>query len=193
MSYIYSQEEMDMIFGLDENGNGCIRFREYHFYPNICQVCQIHDKEKSLQRYSRCKMVSYYSKQHQTEHWSAHKECCTAVSDLQRGFEGSSFFTKQRYLPKEQHLDWKIHLLNIMEERLKRQVSGCEKQMITYPKVCSVCQETDKKLLKTCLKYPQGNLCNKHEDDEVHPNIWALYTYCCTVDAYYARSVEMQL
>ena len=48
----------------------------------VCVVCALKRNSQSLFHCSNCKLVCYYSVQHQRKHWKAHKSVC-----LQHGSE----------------------------------------------------------------------------------------------------------
>ncbi|XP_033209629.1 uncharacterized protein LOC117168246 [Belonocnema kinseyi] len=163
------------------------------YYPNQCQICYCIDNEKSpLKRCSRCHLVSYCSKDHQAKDYKQHKSLCKVLSEL----GGPRLFQdlKKTEYPKDVSFAAKVELstkrsilkhavLSRITTKLDRKPFLYELQIVNFPRVCSVCFESDPALLRSCANCPQSSFCEKHGQDKTHSK------YCSGYNL--AREIEL--
>ena len=68
------------------------------FYVNTCHVCHCFDREKRLRRCSSCYLISYCGRDHQINHWPAHRKLCRVVKEIISKNGGPSIFGKTKGL-----------------------------------------------------------------------------------------------
>ncbi|XP_033209945.1 uncharacterized protein LOC117168418 [Belonocnema kinseyi] len=181
---------LSMAKGLDITDRESLPFQKEEgsfkrYYPNHCQICQCIDNEKSpLKRCSRCQLVSYCGKEHQAQDFKQHKDLCKALSKLggPRLFvdlkktqfsEDAPIETKIMLMAKRSFL--KMDILSQITTQLNRKPYFYELQIVNFPRVCSVCFESNPTKLQSCPNCPQSSFCVEHRDDPSHSKICSCF------------------
>jgi splicing suppressor protein 51 len=130
------------------------------FLTDVCHVCKSSaSSSSSLKKCSNCKMISYCSKDHQKEHWVAHKDLCKAISKICTQNRMTNLFGKAVGISPDEYRYYRTHCINKCEKELGRELYLWEKEMICYPQVCHTCYEFDTQKLNTCQKCHHVSYC----------------------------------
>lgn len=130
------------------------------FLYYVCHVCKSLESSKcSLKKCNNCKMISYCSKEHQREHWTAHKDLCKVISKICKHNKMTNLFEKALGISPDQYRYYRSHYINECTKELGRELYLWEKEMIYYPEVCHTCYESDRKKLTTCQKCHHVSYC----------------------------------
>lgn len=130
------------------------------FLSYVCHVCKLLESSKcSLKKCSKCKMISYCSKEHQRQHWSAHKDFCKVISEICKCNRMTNLFEKAVGISPDQYRYYRNHYVNECTKELGRELYLWEKEMIYYPQVCHTCYESDRQKLTTCQKCHHVSYC----------------------------------
>lgn len=128
------------------------------FYPNACQVC---GSLGYLSRCSRCQMVSYCGKQHQTEHWKLHKYLCPLLSGLRKK---DGFLRGAKDRKQEAWANAKIACINNLSKKLGRVLTSYEEKVIKFTRACCICHDIDQTNLINCPNCASVSICRNHKD-----------------------------
>lgn len=162
------------------------------FYPNKCHVChRLDNKENPLKRCSSCQLMTYCGREHQVKDWKMHKSFCKVIKE----YGGPKMFSGLKRLrdPENATNDEKFYLLRqrVLEKKLMfSQLVGklnrppflYEMEMILFPRICTVCFESDQSLLTSCFNCPQVSFCEKHKNDPSHAKICHLFKRACEMN-----------
>jgi MYND finger. len=130
------------------------------FLTYVCHVCKsLVSSSSSLKKCSNCKMISYCSKEHQKEHWPAHKDLCKVISKICKQNCMTNLFGKAVGISPDEYRYYRSHCINKCEKELGRELYLWEKEMICYPQVCHTCYEFDTQKLTTCQKCHHVSYC----------------------------------
>lgn len=152
---------------------------EEFFFPNMCHVCRrFGENAINLKRCGACQMISYCSREHQVKDWSNHQAFCHAVCALKKEFFLKTLFDSLKRAAAENSEDKLLYrkaldsiITNWITEiiiKLERKLTKTEYQMLVHPRVCTVCFESDPKLLANCKNCPLACFCKKHLNDPSH-------------------------
>ncbi|XP_043269830.1 uncharacterized protein [Venturia canescens] len=140
--------------------------KHFHYYSNVCGMCQVYGEGIKLQRCSGCRMIAYCSKLHQSDHWPRHKEICPVLKTLMKGTDtiyGINKSWEDKAWMKHREL-----LIALIIEKLGRTLSLGEFEMLAFPRSCQTCHETDPSKLTDCQECPDTSFCIKHPKDKEH-------------------------
>jgi splicing suppressor protein 51 len=130
------------------------------FLTYVCHVCKsLASSSCCLKKCSNCKMISYCSKEHQKEHWGAHKDLCKVISKICKQNRMPNLFGKAVGISPDEYRYYRSHCINKCEKELGRELYLWEKEMICYPQVCHTCYESDTQKLTTCQKCHHVSYC----------------------------------
>lgn len=152
------------------------------YFPNMCHVCRCFgDNAMNLKRCSACNLISYCGKEHQKQDWSTHKEFCKVMCKIKNELKVDNLFKLLKEIKSQQNVstireqlyDGKVdtfleHLSSKAVELLKRKLKMFEMQMVQFPRVCTVCLESNPELLINCKKCPQSSFCKEHLNNPDH-------------------------
>ncbi|XP_043281786.1 uncharacterized protein [Venturia canescens] len=139
-----------------------------HFYANACHVCWAYGKDIKLKRCGNCLMIAYCSREHQIVHWPKHKDMCKAISELKK--VGLSYQMRDSLFGSLQE-SWRAirkTMLRLIQSKLGRPLSGFEIEMVTLPRCCVICHETEHSRLRDCTECPSASFCYDHPKDVKH-------------------------
>lgn len=130
------------------------------FLTYVCHVCKsLVSSSSSLKKCSNCKMISYCSKEHQKEHWAAHKDLCKVISKISKQNGMTHLFGKAVGISPDEYRYYRSHCINKCEKELGRELYLWEREMICFPQVCHTCYESDTQKLTTCQKCHHVSYC----------------------------------
>jgi splicing suppressor protein 51 len=142
------------------------------FLSHVCHVCKsLESSNCNLKKCSNCKMISYCSKKHQREHWSAHKDLCKVISKVCKRDRITNLFEKAVGISPDEYRYYRCHYVNECTKELGRELDLWEKEMIYYPQVCHTCYESDIQKLTTCQKCHHVSYCQPSHLKNDH-DIW---------------------
>ncbi|KAJ9583030.1 hypothetical protein L9F63_022646 [Diploptera punctata] len=142
------------------------------FLSYVCHVCKsMESKSCSLKKCNNCKLISYCSKKHQKDHWSAHKDMCTAITNICKREGLSHLFQNALGLAPNDYRLYRTYYANMCSQELRRELQLWEKEMIYYPQVCHTCYECDTQKLSTCQNCSHVNYCSVSHRKIDHP-VW---------------------
>lgn len=130
------------------------------FLNYVCHVCKsLVSSSSSLKKCSNCKMLSYCSKEHQKEHWAAHKDLCKVISKICKQNGVTNLFGKAVGISPDEYRYYRSHCINKCEMELGRELYLWEKEMICFPQVCHTCYESDTQKLTSCPNCHHVSYC----------------------------------
>ena len=142
------------------------------FLTHVCHVCKsLVSSSSSLKKCSNCKMISYCSKEHQKEHWAAHKDLCKVISKICKQNGMTNLFGKAVGISPDEYRYYRSHCINKCEKELGRELYLWEKEMICFPQVCHTCYESDTQKLTTCQRCQHVSYC-KFSHLKTDHDIW---------------------
>ena len=142
------------------------------FLTYVCHVCKsLVSSSSSLKKCSNCKMISYCSKEHQKEHWAAHKDLCKVISKICKQNGMTNLFGKAMGISPDEYRYYRSHCINKCEKELGRELYLWEKEMICFPQVCHTCYESDTQKLTTCQNCHHVSYCKLNHLKTDH-DIW---------------------
>jgi splicing suppressor protein 51 len=142
------------------------------FLSYVCHVCKsLESFNCRLKKCSNCKMISYCSKEHQRQHWPAHKNLCKVISNICKCDRITNLFQKAVGISPDQYRSFRYHYVNECANKLGRELDLWEKEMIYYPQVCHTCYEFDIQKLTTCQKCHHVSHCKPSHLKTDH-DIW---------------------
>lgn len=157
---IHSQSAPKPVSTVDEAELEYQLVQRHIFLSYVCHVCKLLESSKcSLKKCSNCKMISYCSKEHQRQHWSAHKDLCKVISKICKHNRMTNLFEKAAGISPDQYRYYRNHYVNECTKELGRELYLWEKEMIYYPQVCHTCYESDRQKLTTCQKCHHVSYC----------------------------------
>ncbi|PNF18148.1 hypothetical protein B7P43_G02627 [Cryptotermes secundus] len=157
---LHSQSAPKPVSTVDEAELEYQLVQRHIFLSYVCHVCKSLESSKcSLKKCSNCKMISYCSKEHQRQHWSAHKDLCKVISKICKHNRMTNLFEKALGISSDQYRYYRNHYVNECTKELGRELYLWEKEMIYYPQVCHTCYESDRQKLTTCQKCHHVSYC----------------------------------
>ncbi|XP_033218434.1 uncharacterized protein LOC117173896 [Belonocnema kinseyi] len=113
-------------------------------------------------------MISYCGTEHQKEHWPEHKQFCREIWIMIKEHAVSHLYQNIQGLDLE---TWNLQrdlLLQELEERLGREVTFHELDVLMFPRICFICHEARQEELKNCPGCPAASFCNEHPSSPLH-------------------------
>ena len=152
------------------------------FYANTCHVCKSSVNEAQLKKCSNCKMISYCGKDHQKQHWQQHKKLCKILSEMLAESKTPNFLTDMVNCDQDTWVKAKMNLMLLVSLKLQSKLLPYEEEMFKFPRACSVCHNTNSKLLTDCQMCSSASFCIKHRNDKSHSKVCALLAMCYELD-----------
>ncbi|PSN56314.1 hypothetical protein C0J52_07517 [Blattella germanica] len=173
MQSLLAPKPTDIVSSTEDEGEIEYRLVQRQiFLSYVCHVCKSLDsKTCSLKKCNSCKLISYCSKKHQKDHWSAHKDMCTAITAICKRDNLSHLFEKAKGLSPNDFRLYRTHFVNMCAQELGRNLQLWEKEMIYYPQVCHSCYESDMQKLINCQNCNHVSYCNAQHRKADH-DIW---------------------
>jgi splicing suppressor protein 51 len=141
------------------------------FLSYVCHVCKSLGYSCNLKKCSNCKLISYCSKEHQRQHWPAHRDLCKVISNICKRDRMTNLFQKAVGISPDEYRYYRIYYVNECAQQLGRDLDLWEKEMIYYPQVCHTCYEFDIQKLVTCQKCHHVSYC-KPSHLKIDHDIW---------------------
>lgn len=125
------------------------------FVNNLCSICMLPSKLLC----ENCKMVTYCSDQHKSEDTRKHEEFCKFLSEV-----CTESFPIAKHLRPDQYREFRVQLIGIMENAIKRRLELWEREVLLYPRICNECWNFSDQLhlCSTC----NVDLCCRHLEEE---------------------------
>ncbi|XP_063702425.1 uncharacterized protein LOC134832361 [Culicoides brevitarsis] len=145
-----------------------------------CGNCGQNDR---LRLCSGCRLISFCSSNCQQSYWQKHRPLCLLISKLIRAENKNTIFEVRKEMMGDvggaEGLMRAIVLLNeMLHQLLGRELSNEEHLLLSYPKYCEVCYETDPYKLIRCPDCKFSSFCKDGEcqaTSAADPNIHKKY------------------
>ncbi|XP_014474153.1 PREDICTED: uncharacterized protein LOC106744171 [Dinoponera quadriceps] len=125
------------------------------FYPNLCHVCKKGDNGNFL-TCDHCYMILYCCTNHKMLHYPEHKQICEALEKHLK--EDAEWRTRE--LHQNEWVQSRLLFLQLIQQKMSRQLEVYEMEMITFAKSCYTCHRQVN--LRTCPKCYSHNYCVAH-------------------------------
>lgn len=105
------------------------------YMANVCHTCK-NPYGNATRRCTRCKTVSYCSKEHQHADWKRHRHICKIISEEHKHLNYN--ITNQKELQEyiqQRGILWQL--------KLGRKLLRSEYQMLMFPRICALCFKQD--------------------------------------------------
>ncbi|XP_051168270.1 putative protein MSS51 homolog, mitochondrial [Leptopilina boulardi] len=177
----YLQKLCSESVDIENHDESIIESSHEFYFPNMCHICRCFGEEANinLKRCGACQMISYCCKDHQIKDWSSHKQFCKVICQIKKEWKVNNVFQSLKSIAQKKALIYleddvdkqKYHLsLNNLNMRLvietvtllRRKLTKIEFQMISFPRICTVCYESNSDLLINCKKCPLSSFCKDH-------------------------------
>lgn len=126
--------------------------------------------ESKLLRCQNCKLISYCGREHQTKHWSIHKEFCKTITSLRKEMKLKHILDINgpvTQLTTSQLSEVKLLIQTLAMTKLHRELNECERELIWFPRICNLCSSHDGTLIPCPNCFAVGYCCEEHRVQDI--------------------------
>ncbi|XP_068202474.1 putative protein MSS51 homolog, mitochondrial [Palaemon carinicauda] len=153
---------------------------EVHFHAGFCAICYKGLFNEKLKHCAQCQLVSYCSKACQKADWKEHKLICMANAVKC----GKNVFSKAKgqVTHIRSWIQFRTSLHCALSVNLGRPLEQFEREVISFPKVCEICKDSDLSQIFPCPTCRSVFYCSKeHLDEDAHKHIQWCGSYLISV------------